>query len=130
MLECAPKALSSGDLSSFCDPNTTITTTTPGDGASPTISFFARRTLELANGLIDCGAKANSCILIAITQDNISTGISVTGGGTAAAKHPNNQLSRTSATRRYVRSQALQAAARSKIPNIASTPLSFDPPTN
>jgi len=64
LIECTAQALSEQDTS-YCDPNTQLTTITPAFGAVPTATFFAKRVLETGDGLVDCKARAGACILLA-----------------------------------------------------------------
>jgi hypothetical protein len=133
MFECTAKALASGDAS-YCDPNTLLTTTTSAGGAPPAVSFFARRALEVAGGLVDCGAQAGACILIAITDDNASSGSSSAGSSGSQSSNAITALSRHLTPRIASRMPAslsrgtLQPAARAASTGVASTTLTFDPP--
>jgi len=130
MIECTSQALTNQDTS-FCDPNTQMTTTTPAFGTVPTATFFAKRVLETGNGLVDCKAKAGSCILLATTEGNgyggggiiISSGSSAAGGLAAASNHPSARAA--AALPASLNKQALKAAAAGTTPGIASIALSF-----
>ncbi len=125
MIECTFKAIANQD-SSYCDPNTALTTITPAVGGAPTATFFAKRTLEISDGLIDCATAATSCVLLATTNANIAGGfISVSGGPSAAARHPSARAAGAIPT--SLNAPTLKAVATTNIPGVASTRLSFGP---
>jgi hypothetical protein len=127
VVECAANVLTAQD-SSLCDPNTQMTTVTPAIGNVPSITFFAKRTLAIANGLVDCAAKPGACVLLATTNGSIGIGVgpissSATKSVAAASKHPSIRAAATLPT--SLSPQTLHAAARSTIPGLASIALSF-----
>jgi hypothetical protein len=127
-IECTAQVLTEQDTT-YCDPNTQLTTTTPAFGAVPTATFFAKRVLETGDGLVDCKARAGTCILLATSGGSGYIGgfVSTVGGAQAAASnHPSARAAANIPSN--LNKQTLHAAAaQTKIPGLASTPLSFGP---
>ena len=93
-----------------------MSTLTPAFGSLPNVTFFAKRTLAITNGLVDCGARAGACILMATSDGNVGGGAfvsTVTNGLAAASKHPSVRAAASIPTN--LSPQTLHAAARSTI---------------
>ena len=126
MIECTFKAIANQD-SSYCDPNTALTTITPAAGGPPTATFFAKRTLEIADGLIDCATAATSCVLLATTNGYIGGGFISAGGGPGVASSLPSARAKASIPT-SLNAPTLKAVGQVvSIPGVASTRLSFGP---
>jgi Neocarzinostatin family len=133
VLECSAEAVSEQNLG-YCDQTTAVLTNTPASGGSPTVSFFVRRQIGSQNGLVDCGARAGACVLVATASQFYGYYGGVVGGtpGTVPVKAPVSALARPATKTRALPAPDLvnrpaKAANGSHIPGLAVAALRFRP---
>ncbi len=133
VLECSAEAVSEQNLG-YCDQSTAVLTNTPASGGAATVSFFVRRQIGGQNGLVDCGARAGACVLVATASafygyyGGIAAGppatVAVQAGGAAVARPVTK--SRGLPAPDLVNKPA-KAANGSRIPGLAVAALRFRP---